>query len=105
VAHPICTSESTTWAWPLTPRSGRGKRSNHRYGASWIWNLANQLFPAAQIVDLYHACEHVHDLANLAARLLGTGHKAWLAARLQELGAGGRGTPPRRRGGISARTS
>ncbi len=33
-------------------------------GAVWIWNLADQLFPAAtQIVDLYHAREHVHDLA------------------------------------------
>src|SRR5262249_47189025 len=44
-------------------------------GAAWIWNLAGQLFPAAtQIVDLYHAREHLHDLANLAARLL-AGHR------------------------------
>jgi len=40
-------------------------------GAVWIWNLADELFPAAtQIVDLYHAREHVHDLATLATRLL-----------------------------------
>ena len=40
-------------------------------GAVWIWNLAGELFPAAtQIVDLYHAREHVHDLATLATRLL-----------------------------------
>ena len=40
-------------------------------GAVWIWNLADELFPAAtQIVDLYHAREHVHDLAALATRLL-----------------------------------
>ena len=39
-------------------------------GAVWIWNIADALFPAAtQIVDLYHAREHVHDLANLATRL------------------------------------
>jgi hypothetical protein len=32
-------------------------------GAVWIWNLADQHFPAAtQIVDLYHAREHVHEL-------------------------------------------
>ena len=32
-------------------------------GAVWIWNLADQHFPAAiQIVDLYHAREHIHDL-------------------------------------------
>jgi len=38
-------------------------------GAVWIWNLADQHFPeATQIVDLYHAREHVHDLATLATR-------------------------------------
>ena len=32
-------------------------------GAAWIWNLAAQHFPAAtQIVDLYHAREHLHEL-------------------------------------------
>jgi hypothetical protein len=32
-------------------------------GAVWIWNITDELFPAAtQIVDLYHAREHVHDL-------------------------------------------
>lgn len=58
-------------------------------GAVWIWNLADELFPAAtQIVDLYHAREHVHELATLAARLL-RGHRPdWLAARLAELDAG-----------------
>ena len=33
-------------------------------GAEWIWNIANQHFPGAvQIVDLYHARQHLHDLA------------------------------------------
>lgn len=58
-------------------------------GAVWIWNLADQLFPAAtQIVDLYHAREHVHDLAALATRLLRQSHPDWLAERLAELDAG-----------------
>jgi hypothetical protein len=58
-------------------------------GAVWIWNIADQLFPAAtQIVDLYHAREHVHDLANLATRLLRKSHPDWLAERLAELDAG-----------------
>jgi hypothetical protein len=58
-------------------------------GAVWIWNLAGELFPAAtQIVDLYHAREHVHELANLAARLLAGHRDEWLAARLAELDAG-----------------
>ena len=58
-------------------------------GAAWIWNLAARHFPeATQIVDLYHAREHAHDLASLAARLL-PGHRGdWLDARLAELDAG-----------------
>jgi hypothetical protein len=58
-------------------------------GAVWIWNLADELFPAAtQIVDLFHAREHVHDLATLATRLLRDSHPDWLAERLEELDTG-----------------
>ena len=58
-------------------------------GAVWIWNIADELFPAAtQIVDLYHAREHVHDLAVLATRLLRKSHPDWLTERLAELDAG-----------------
>jgi hypothetical protein len=58
-------------------------------GAVWIWNLADELFPAAtQIVDLYHAREHVHDLATLATRLLRDSQPDWLTQRLDELDAG-----------------
>ena len=33
-------------------------------GAEWIWNLANEHFPGAvQIVDLYHARQHLWELA------------------------------------------
>src|ERR1051325_8807506 len=33
-------------------------------GAVWIWNLAEQYFPGAiQIVDLYHARQHLWELA------------------------------------------
>lgn len=35
-------------------------------GAEWIWNLANQHFPGAvQIIDLYHARQHLWELARL----------------------------------------
>jgi hypothetical protein len=58
-------------------------------GAHWIWNLASQHFPeATQIVDLYHAREHLHDLARLLAFMLGESHDGWLAARLDELDDG-----------------
>jgi hypothetical protein len=33
-------------------------------GAEWIWNLAADYFPdSEQIVDWYHACEHLHQAA------------------------------------------
>jgi len=58
-------------------------------GAVWIWNLASEHFPeATQIVDLFHAREHVHELANLAGRLLAGHRDQWLAERLAELDAG-----------------
>jgi hypothetical protein len=35
-------------------------------GAEWIWNIAKEQFPGAiQIVDLYHARQHLWDLARL----------------------------------------
>jgi hypothetical protein len=35
-------------------------------GAEWIWNIAREHFPGAiQIVDLYHARQHLWDLARL----------------------------------------
>ena len=48
-----------------------------------------QHFPeATQIVDLYHAREHLHDLAKLLAFMLGDHYDAWLAGRIAELDAG-----------------
>ncbi|GHO90469.1 hypothetical protein KSF_005170 [Reticulibacter mediterranei] len=36
-------------------------------GARWIWRLAEEHFPnAVHIVDLYHAREHIWDVANAA---------------------------------------
>ena len=58
-------------------------------GAHWIWNLAGEHFPeATQIVDLYHAREHLNDLGKCLAFMLGDGHKDWLAERSAELDAG-----------------
>ncbi len=51
-------------------------------GAEWIWNIAQQHFPGTiQIVDLYHARQHLWDIArwfhpNDAAR-----QKAWVSHR------------------------
>ncbi len=58
-------------------------------GAPWIWNLAAEHFPGAiEVVDLYHAREHLHALARLVAPGLGDGHRGWLADRLAELDRG-----------------
>jgi hypothetical protein len=58
-------------------------------GAHWIWNLATAILPeATQIVDLYHAREHLHDLAKLLAPALGEQRPDWLAARLDDLDNG-----------------
>lgn len=58
-------------------------------GAVWIWGLAEEHFPGAtQIVDLYHAREHVAELGKL---LYGPGSgeaTRWTAARTADLDAG-----------------
>ncbi|HJY73684.1 MAG TPA: ISKra4 family transposase, partial [Streptosporangiaceae bacterium] len=58
-------------------------------GAAWIWGIASSKFPeATQIVDLFHAREHLHDLARLLEFMLGDRIDDWLAARLQDLDYG-----------------
>jgi len=58
-------------------------------GALWIWNLAAMITPQAiQIVDLYHAKEHLSKLAN---DIFGPGTdlaKKWAAERYEELESG-----------------
>ncbi len=58
-------------------------------GAHWIWNQASEHFPeATQIVDLYHAREHLHDLGKLLAFMLGDHYQDWVDERSDELNAG-----------------
>ena len=58
-------------------------------GAAWIWSLAGQILPAAtQIVDLYHAREHLHELGKIIEFILGTGYDVWLGQRLADLDHG-----------------
>jgi hypothetical protein len=58
-------------------------------GAKWIWNLADEHFPdAIQIVDRFHAKEH---LSNVAKSIYGASSdlaKAWARQRHDELDAG-----------------
>ena len=48
-------------------------------GAEWIWNIARQHFPGAiQIVDLYHARQHLWDVARLLFPSDATSQKTWV---------------------------
>ena len=48
-------------------------------GAEWIWNLADQHFPGAiQIVDLYHARQHLWELARKLYPNDQAQQKAWM---------------------------
>jgi hypothetical protein len=58
-------------------------------GAAWIWNLATRQLPeATAVVDLYHAREHLHELAKLLEFMLGDHRTEWLAERLTDLDNG-----------------
>jgi hypothetical protein len=58
-------------------------------GAAWIWGIATAKFPeATQIVDLYHAREHLHSLARSLEFMLGDHKDGWLKARLDDLDYG-----------------
>jgi hypothetical protein len=58
-------------------------------GAAWIWGIATRVFPeATQIVDLYHAREHLHSLTRSLEFMLLDRKDEWLAARLEDLDYG-----------------
>jgi hypothetical protein len=58
-------------------------------GAPWIWNRAEAHFPdAVQIVDLYHAREHLEAVGRLAFGSATAAGQAWVAARRDELDDG-----------------
>jgi hypothetical protein len=55
-------------------------------GAEWIWNLAEQHFPGAvQIVDLYHARQHLWELARQLHPNDQASQKAWVKVHQKRL--------------------
>jgi hypothetical protein len=55
-------------------------------GAEWIWNLAEVHFPGAiQIVDLYHARQHLWELARKLYPNDEIGQKAWIRTHQKRL--------------------
>lgn len=58
-------------------------------GGPWIWGIAAQHFPwATQIVDLYHAREHLANLGKMVYGPTSTEAKQWAAVRCAQLDAG-----------------
>ena len=58
-------------------------------GAPWIWNIAGEYFPEAiQIVDRFHAKEHLSGVAKVLYGALSDLGDAWATARHAELDAG-----------------
>ena len=58
-------------------------------GAAWIWGIATSKFPeATQIVDIWHAREHLYSLTRSLEFMLGGNRDAWLAARMEDLDYG-----------------
>jgi hypothetical protein len=58
-------------------------------GARWIWGIAEEHFYGAiQIVDFYHAREHLTVIANLVYGSGAIKSKQWMEARREQLDAG-----------------
>lgn len=58
-------------------------------GAEWIWNIANEHFPGAiQIVDLYHARQHLWDLVRILYPGDDVRQKRWILRHQPKLDTG-----------------
>jgi hypothetical protein len=58
-------------------------------GGPWIWGIAGQYFPwATEIVDLYHAREHLANLGKIVYGPASTEAKQWAVARCGQLDDG-----------------
>ena len=58
-------------------------------GAAWIWNIAAEHFPGAvEIVDVFHAAEHLHDIAKAVHGRDNDLARGWADRRRDELLAG-----------------
>lgn len=100
--YPIRDPDSTTYTGAIETAEEFGKRiyreaCNRGWsraekkvvmgdGAEWIWNLAEPYFPGAiQIVDLYHARQHLWELARKLHPNDEVSQKAWIKAHQRRL--------------------
>lgn len=100
--YPIRDPDSTTYTGAIETAEEFGKRIYREAwdrgwsraekkvvmgdGAEWIWNLAEPYFPGAiQIVDLYHARQHLWELARRLYPNDQMHQKAWMKAHQERL--------------------
>jgi len=100
--HPIRDPDATTYTGAIETAAEFGKRLYLEAwkrgwsraqtkvvmgdGAEWIWNLAEQYFPGAvQIVDLYHARQHLWELARKLHPNDDPQQKAWMKIHQKRL--------------------
>jgi hypothetical protein len=100
--YPIRDPESTTYTGAIETAEEFGKRIYLEAwkrgwsraekkvvmgdGAEWIWNLAEPYFPGAvQIVDLYHARQHLWELARKLNPNDEVNQKAWIKVHQRRL--------------------
>jgi hypothetical protein len=75
------------WALAVTHEVPTAKQSSVTAdGAEWIWNVADDYFPdSAQIVDWYHATQHLADAAQALFPDQPTHADTWFKARQDDL--------------------
>jgi len=100
--YPIRDPDSTTYVGAIEPAEEFGKRLCVEVwkrdwsqaekkvvigdGAEWIWNLAEPYFPGAvQIVDLFHARQHLWELARKLYPNDTVNQKAWIKLHQRRL--------------------
>lgn len=103
--HPVRDQDSTTYTGAIEDAQQFGKRIYAEAvrrgggqakevvvlgdGAPWIWNIADLYFyGATQIVDLYHAMEHISELAQIVYGVSASKSTDWAEARREQLGGG-----------------
>jgi hypothetical protein len=100
--YPIRDPDSTTYTGAIETAEEFGKRIYREAwnrgwsraekkvvmgdGAEWIWNLADTHFPGAvQIVDLYHARQHLWELAHRLHPNDSVSQKTWMKVHQEQL--------------------
>jgi hypothetical protein len=103
--YPLRDPESTTYTGAIEPAEAFGQRIYLEAwrrgwsraakkvvmgdGAEWIWNIAQEHFPEAlQIVDLFHARQHLWQLARALSPTDDVKQRRWVMAQQPKLDEG-----------------